>query len=264
MTLSPSLAAFDMAVRAAAEETLLRAVLARMRAEAWAMLMAAVAPGPASARAGIARMLARATPPEAMAAAPVAPARGPMQLVPNVVRLPGGRARVEGAHWVTADPLTVMCRLAFDRHQASGSTAPFVAPFGPGQIAMARRYAALVERHEAAGQKCASLEARPGGSGGGDGRGFIDAYLDEAAEIARIRRRIGPGATLSVRRCRPSQRGARVSIPDLVLVDAVLLHGRDLSSVLDQHGWAVSGPHRAAARAALASAMDRAQGWVGT
>lgn len=262
MTLHPTLAAFDARVRAAAEPGLVRLVIARLRADAHAAAMAMLAGlRQRSEAARCAALIDRAAPPPAMAAAPVAPARGPMLLVPIMeVAQPNAVPHRAGAFWLGMDPLSVMCAQALRRHAGDG---PFTAPFSPGQIAMARRYMALVERHAAAGLRCASVEARKDGSGGGAGEGgFIDALLDEAAEIARIRRRIGPGAALSVRRTRPSQRGQRVSIPDLVLVDMVLLQGEPLSAVLKRHGWQTKDAKAIATlRAALASAMDRAQGY---
>lgn len=210
--------------------------------------------------------LARATPPPAMAAAPVAPARGAMLLVPNVVATAGGIRHVEGSHWQGMDRMSAMNAQALLRHRAdcqrAGTDAPFRPLFTAGQIAMGRYYAAMVERHEAGGIRCASIEARADGSGNGDGRGITDARLDEARRIDAIRRRIGTGIAMSVRRIRPSTRGATARpITDRTLVDMVCLHDMDLSDVLRRHGWAVNGKHRAALRMALVAALDRAQGY---
>lgn len=207
----------------------------------------------------IAEMLRAAEPPEAMQAAPVAPARGPMRLVENVELLPGGLQRRAGAHWVGMDALSVICRQAFARHQASGSNAAFVAPFTPGQIAVARDYQALVEWRDGSPIKCASLEA--GRAGGGGSGLFIDSYIDQGFWLEQLRRRIGNGQAMVLRRIRPSKRGSRAAISDRVLVDQVILRDASISAVLVAHGWAKSSDHIEAARVALAAALDRMQGY---
>jgi hypothetical protein len=124
---------------------------------------------------------------------------------------------------------------------------------------MAERFAALVERISAAGSKGQKLDA---GSGGGDRTAFLDAYLTDRAEERRLRQRVGTGSAMAVRRIRPSQRGSRVSIPDMRLVEMVCLGGADLTAVLRAHGWdETSGKNRAALREALAGALDRMMGY---
>lgn len=210
----------------------------------------------------VAAMLDRATPPEAMQAAPVAPARGPMRLVENVELLPGGLQRRRGAHWVGMDALSVMCRRAFEGHQARGGSADeFVAPFTPGQIAVALDYQALVEWRDGSPMKCAALEA--GRAGGGGSGLFIDSYIEQGRWLAELRRRIGAGQAMAVRRIRPSARGSRASIMDRALVDAVCLGGATLSDVLRSYGWAVDGKHRECLLKALVAALDRMQGYGG-
>ena len=202
------------------------------------------------------RMLDRATPPEAMRAAPVAPARGPMFEVQRFTLLPGGSRCKEAVHGRITDPLSLMNLKAWQRHQASGGDAPFLAPFTPGQIQIAQHYQFLCERHEAAGIKCASVEARVSG-GGGSGRGdFILAYIKEGDEITKLRHGIGKGVALEVQRGR-----GRRPITDRALVDAVCLHGMDLTGVLKVHGWAKDQSARDALRMALARALDRMQGY---
>lgn len=208
----------------------------------------------------VAAMLSRATPPEAMQAAPVAPARGPMRLVENVELLPGGLQRRRGAHWVGMDALSIMCRRAFEGHQARGGSADdFVAPFTPGQIAVALDYQALVEWRDGSPMKCAALEA--GRAGGGGSGLFIDSYIEQGRWLAELRRRIGTGQAMAVRRIRPSARGSRASIMDRALVDAVCLGGATLSDVLRSHGWAEFKDNREALRRALAEVLDRMQGY---
>ncbi|VDC31402.1 hypothetical protein [Pseudogemmobacter humi] len=206
-------------------------------------------------------MIAFYTPPEDLAAIPVAPGRGPMHRVPNYLLLPGGTRARQGAHWRRADQLSIMCRQEWERHrtkcQRTCKEVPFSSPFTPGQIQMGLHYQALVERHEAAGMKCASVEVRAAASpGGGNGGGFIEALLSEARELDMIRRRIGDGVALPVRR------GAgRRPITDRALVDAVCLAGKDLTAVLREHGWANDARARAALRRALAAALDRMSGY---
>jgi len=212
----------------------------------------------AAAGQDIRRMLADACPPLEMAAAAVAPARGPMRLVEGYELLAGGTRRRAGAHWQAVDVFDRMCRDAWLRHRrAGGDVAGFADPFSAGQICVGRDYRGLVERHEAGGMRCASLETA--GRAAGTGGEFIDAFIAEGREIELLRRRIGAGQAL--RRIRPSKRGSKAVITDRALVDLVCLWGLDLSAVLRRHGWAVYGANRAAARAALGAALDRMQGY---
>lgn len=151
---------------------------------------------------------------------------------------------------------------AFDRMQAAedraarrGKRAP-VELFTLEELGAGRRYAALVERHDAAGVRCSSVEAqRAQGSGSG---GYMDALLDEGRQIARLRRAIGTGEAMGLRRIRPSVRGTRRGISDRSLVDGVCLSGRTVSEVLEAHGWAAtSAAVRGAARVALKAALVR-------
>lgn len=210
-------------------------------------------------RAGIAKMLDTATPPDAMRAAPVAPARGAKRLVTDFEVSRGGTRRILGQHWEGADVFSAMQRDAWLRHLDSGQDEEdFVAPFTSGQIAMARHYRDLTERHAAGGVKCSSLEA---GRGGGEGRGFMDAYVNEGRELDRLHRCIGEGEALALRRIRPSARGTRRGIGTRALVDRVCLSDQTLGDVLRAYGWAVKGDHRAALRGVLCGALDRMQGY---
>lgn len=205
----------------------------------------------------VAQALAGATPPPDMRAAPVAPARGPMQLVTNYDLAIGGSRSRTGAHWRGMDALTVMCRQAALRHEARGSDVPFVAPFTPGQIAVAADYVALVERRAAGGMRCASMEAGREGGGGGE---FIDAFVRSGRFLDDLHRRIGSGVVLSVRRTMGSD-NVRTSITARMLVDEVCVAGRDLSAVLRRYGWAPFGLLRRDLRVGLCAALDRMQGY---
>ncbi|MFN3315075.1 MAG: hypothetical protein ACK46Q_16680, partial [Hyphomonas sp.] len=96
-----------------------------------------------------------------------------------------------------------------------------------------------------------------------DGRDWMDRRLEFSAEVEGLRRRIGSGVAMSVRRVRPSARGARAARPitDLALVDAVCLKGRGLADILIFHGWSVKGSHRDALSEALCGALNRMIGY---
>lgn len=200
----------------------------------------------------------RATPPEEMAAAPVAPARGPQVLIRQYTVDRGGIRKATGARWQGADVFDLMERRARQVHEASGTDAPFIAPFTPGQIAIARHYRHLTERHDAGAVKCSALDGR---TGGGSGRDWMDGYIAIGDELARLHARIGSGEAMSLRRVRPSKRDERVAITDRALVDAVCLGGMTLTEVLRRHGWARKVEITDAMRLALAAALDRMQGY---
>lgn len=236
-------------------EQLVKVTLRRMREEAAAFLDAGIAwlegeqardqrRGAEADR--LRQILEQAAPPEGMQAAPVAPARGIMQRVNDAA----------GPYWRGADQLSVMCRQARARHRGD---APFVAPFTPGQIAMGRHYQTLVEQHDSAGMKCASVEARGGGGGGSGQGGFIEALLRDREEIRTLHQRIGSEFALQVRRATDAERRP---ITVRRLVDAVCLEGQDLTSVLRAHGWGPKGALREALKVKISEALDRMQGYA--
>jgi len=215
-------------------------------------------------------IIARATPVEGCGPAiPVAPARGPQAVeTPHVVMPdPGSKSgyKVERTGWRGFKSVRAMDvfddieRRAAARKDKDGN--PCKSPFSKGQVNVARRYRDLVERHDAGGMRCASLEARRGSgpSGGGE---FIDAFIAEGDAIAWMRRRIGTGVAMAVRRVRPSTRGVEGArpIPDRVLVDAICLHGKAFDAVLRAHGWTNTGRNISALVAALSACLDRMQG----
>lgn len=208
----------------------------------------------------VAEMVGRAVPPADMAAAPAAPARGTMRLQQNFVVQPGGTRRADGAHWREACALEVMVAQAVRRHEERLTTAPFVAPFTPGQIAVAGDYRALVEWREGSGIKCASLEA--GRAGGGGSGLFIDTYIEQGNWLAELRQRIGSGVALAVRR-HMDRDNARRNILDRALVDMVVLDGTDLTAVLRAHGWVKSTRNLRDLRMALCASLDRMMGYRG-
>ncbi len=213
----------------------------------------------------IGEMLGRSTPPEAMQAAPVAPARGTMRLQENYVVAPGGTRRADGAHWQEATVLRVMVEQMRQRHEArnlrTGSQEPFASPFTPGQLQVAEDYRALVEWREGSAMKCGSLD---GGASAGAGSGlFIDTYIDRGSFLARIHARIGDGVALSKRRA-IDQDNVRRTITARRLVDMVCLEGKGLSGVLIAHRWTDKVTNIRALRDQLIAALDRMQGYRDT
>lgn len=191
-----------------------------------------------------------------------APGRGAFRLDPQVQLVPQGEEDWAATSAGFAGWKPIRAVDVFDRMLKAAAEADRAAPLTPGQIAMARRYRALVERHDAGGIKCSALDGR---TGGGAGRDFMDAFLAEGRELDAIRRRIGTGASMAVRRVRPLARGeaGRATIMDRTLVDMVCLGDRSLSDVLRAHGWAAKGPARDALREALSRALDRMIGYRG-
>ncbi len=200
---------------------------------------------------------AKAAPPEMMSAAPVAPARGPQQMVQNFSVTTGGMRRTEGGHWVELSPLASAVVTARLRHEGKGTEAPFVAPYTPGQIAVAEDYAALVEWRQGSALKCASLEAGRGGSGSGV---YIDSFIQQGLWLAELQRRIGDGVAMDIRR-HMDRGNARRRITVRAAVDMVVLAGQDLSAVLQRFGWSAAGQHRNELRAHIRGALDRMQGY---
>lgn len=205
----------------------------------------------------VAGMLDRATPPEAMRAAPVAPARGPMQLVSQFEVMPGGTRRRASPHWRAACALVVMVEQARQRHDAER---PFVPPFTAAHLATAAAYRILTEWRDGSGIKCASIEAGRACAGGG--ADFMDRYLDRGATLDAVHRAIGAGVAMSPRR-HMDRDNARHAISDRAVVDMVVLAGRDLRAVLRAYGWQADSKHRKMLRAALCAALDRMRDLLG-
>ena len=210
-------------------------------------------------RAALKRVLAAAILPEGSGTEiPVAPCRGSLLSVPQVTMVPKGASEWEprAGGFAGCDP--VRARDVFDARLEAAARARSALPLTPGQVGMGRRYRDLVERHDAGGIKCSVLDRS-----GGSGREFMDAFLAEGRELAAIRRRIGAGSALAVRRIRPSVRGSRRSITDRALVDMVCLEGASLSDVLRRHGWTRQTPVLKALLGALGGALDRMTGYRG-
>lgn len=183
-----------------------------------------------------------------------APARGGVQAVNFVMLYPDGEGgyKPQAAGFQGRKALRVTD--AFDAMAVAAIKAGGRPAFNAGQVAIARHYAALHERHACAGVKCSSLEAQGGGSGNG---GFMDAVIADAQELAALRARIGGGIAKPVRRQRPTVTGSRKAIFDRALVDQVCLEGRTIGEVMQAHGWACKGQLRGLLQKALANALDR-------
>lgn len=190
------------------------------------------------------------------------PARGGFVLQRNIELLPVGTDKVEAVHRGFGGRAAIRRADVFDAMIAAALRAKRPVPLTPGQIAMGRRYHDLVEMLSADGTKLSQLQ---GSFGSGDTGGWMDRRLALSSELDGIRRRIGTGSAMAVRRIRPSTRGQaqRGAISDRVLVDMVCLKGRGLADVLRSHGWAVKGAHREALTAALSAALDRMIGYLG-
>jgi len=200
---------------------------------------------------------AQASPPPAMAAASVAPARGPQQLVPNFTVTGGGIRRLEGAHWRGLSPLAAAVAQARIRHEARENDAPFVPPYGPGQVAMAEFYAALTEWRNGSAMRCSSFEAgREGGSSGH----FIDTFMQRGLDLRQLHERIGNGLAMVPRR-NMDRGNSRRPITVRAVVDMVCIGGLGLAEVLRRFGWEGDGKNCKALRQVLCAALDRMQGY---
>lgn len=190
---------------------------------------------------------------------PEAPARGPFQVFQPVEMVPGSALRARPAGWQGRDAIRMGD--AFDVMAEQARRQKAAAPFTPGQVQAGRDYARLVERLDAAGVRCSSLEALA--QRGGGGGSFVDAVLRDRQRLQAMRHRIGDGLAIEVRRVRPSDRGGvrRRAMSDRVLVDLVCVREKCLSEILRSFGWAASTKNRAALRAALCGALDRMQGY---
>ena len=190
------------------------------------------------------------------------PARRGFVLVRPVELLPVGTDRVEAVHRGYGGRSAIQCADVFDAMRAAAARRKKPMALTPGQISMARRYRDLVELLAADGCKLSNLDAS---TGSGDSGGWMDRRLQVSQEVDILRRRIGNGVALSVRRVRPSDRGAaqRGQILDRVMVDMVCLKGCSVDQVLRAHGWQTNGRGRKAVTDALSAALDRMIGYRG-
>lgn len=184
---------------------------------------------------------------------PVAPARGPMvAFAPMEMRRSEDGYDLAHAGFRGRDAARAMDVWDYMARQArrAGGTEPFTR----AQVATARAYAALVERHVARGLRGISVETMMAGRGGSGGQGFADAVLEEGRRIDRLVAAIGPGLALQVRRV---SRRKRDVVTVRGLVDGLCLEGLTLAKLLRRARWDTNGATLDAARAAVAGALDR-------
>ncbi|APG45683.1 hypothetical protein [Phaeobacter porticola] len=190
---------------------------------------------------------------------PEAPARGAFRVFEPMRLRSVGSGEYEAQHVGYRGRSAIRNADVFDVMAAAVARKKKSPPFTPGQVAMGRHYRDLIERHACAGLRCSSLEAVRSG-GGGQGGEFVDAVLRDREEITLMRRRIGTGSAIEVRRVRPSKRGSRTTITNQRLVDMVCIEGKSLRDVLEAHGWSVYGETTKAVRQALAGLLDAMAG----
>ncbi|WP_417699893.1 hypothetical protein [Pseudophaeobacter sp.] len=208
----------------------------------------------------LAEIKARSAVPEICGdAIPQAPARGAFRVFEPQALYPDAEGGFEAKPAGYRGHSAIQRADVFDVMAAKAARHNKPSPLSPGQVAIGRYYRDLVERHACAGLKCSSIEAVRSGSGGRGGD-FMDAVLRDREEIEHLRRRIGMGSAMVVRRIRPSKRGSRASISDRRLVDMVCLEDRALSDVLKAHGWSVYGATSQAVAKALGQALERMRG----
>lgn len=190
------------------------------------------------------------------------PARGGFVLVRNVELLPVGTDKVEAVHRGYGGREAIRRADAFDAMLAAAARRKQPAPLTPGQIAIGRRYHDLVELLSADGTKLSSLQASRGGP---DGRDWMDRRLELSAELDGMRKRIGSGVAMSVRRVRPSARGGIEAKPiqDRTLIDGLCLRGMGIKAILKAHYWSDFGGNQKALVAALSATLDRMIGYRG-
>lgn len=192
---------------------------------------------------------------------PMAPARGPVRMMDLMAAYPKGEDGFEFKPAGHKGRKTLQRADSFDVMTAKAARHRRPAPFSPAQVAMGRFYRDLVEKHECAGVKCSSLESLSQ-RGGGSGSDWIDAVLRDRDRIDVLRRRIGSGSAMVVRRVRPSARASRVTIMDRRLVDIVCLEDGTISDVLRAHGWAIKADLVRALTQTLGDVLDRMMGPV--
>jgi hypothetical protein len=186
-----------------------------------------------------------------------APARGPLKVEVMMTAFENDDGAVEAQPAGFEGRSTARIADVFDLMAARGKQR-----FTPSQIATARAYGFMFERHSAGGMKCASWDTAPSGGGAGGGE-WIDAFLAEGDAIRAMERRIGNGLAFDPERVGEGQ----VAITCKALAQAVCLEGLSMSAVLRRHGWHLKG--RALARAvdamadALGAALDRMGQTVG-
>lgn len=190
-----------------------------------------------------------------------APARGGFVLVQNIELLPVGSDDVKAVHRGYGGRQAIRRADVFDAMLAAAARRNQPAPLTPSQIAVGRRYHDLVELLAADGMKLSSLQ---GGAGGNDARDWMDRRLALSAELEGLRRRIGIGPVMVLRRIRPSQRKRDLALGERApetftardLIDGVCVKGLTLKQVLVRFSWQDNGRNAKAALQALSETLD--------
>ena len=194
----------------------------------------------------------------------MAPARGPVaQFQPREAVNRGGKTMTVRAGWRgqdalrRADAFDVMEAQAQRRAKVDGKLPKGYRPlFTTGQLVAARDYAALSERVSASGVKCSSIEAMGAGSGGQGS--WIDAVLQDGAQLAAIKLRVGEVSVIAPK----NAGGKRAIVWAQDLVDQVCIADQTMNDVLHRFGWSKSTKMRAMLLAGLCEALNRMQGFT--
>jgi hypothetical protein len=195
-----------------------------------------------------------------------APARGGFVLVQNVELLPIGTDKVAAVHRGFGGREAIRRADVFDGMLAAAARRNRPSPLTPSQIAVGRRYRDLVELLTADGMKLSSLQ---GGAGSGDARDWMDRRLEFSAELDTLRRRIGIGPVMVLRRIRPSQRKRDLApgerAPETFtrrdLIDGICVKGLSIKQLLLRFDWTDSGRNCKATIEALAGTLDAMIGY---
>lgn len=212
-------------------------------------------------------MIARATiPNECGPDIAPSPARKGFVLHHNVELLPVGTKGVEAVHRGYGGRAAIRRADAFDAMLAAAARAKREWPLTPGQISIGRRYHDLVELLSADGTKLSQLQ---GSFGSGDSGNWMDQRLVLSREVEGMRRRIGIGPVIVLRRIRPSQRNRKLGKDEVAplmftsrdLIDAVCLKEKSIRETLQMFNWQDNGRNCKVALEALRSALDRMIGY---
>ncbi|SDE90509.1 hypothetical protein [Limimaricola pyoseonensis] len=200
-------------------------------------------------------LLAQAQPPaDCSPEIHAAPGRGPMRVLRQyeTVMTQSGlrtrRATAEGFH--PAATVDAFDRMELQARRRDPEGQPL---FTVAQVEAGRTYAALVERVEAAGVRCSSIE---GQDRAGDGSAsWIDALIHDIQRYRGMLRAIGDEVVLTPQRRRADD--PRRTIRARQLVDAVCIEGRTSAEVRKAQGWGNARSANAALIDGLTGALDR-------
>lgn len=209
----------------------------------------------------VALLKASAMPPERCGSDIIAaPARGPMVAFAPISVQPKGASGWEVQHAGYRGRDAARQADAFDvmEEQARRRQGKRYQPlFAKGEIEAGRLYAALVERHDAAGMRGISIETMMAGrSGGSSGGGFMDAVLAEGRRIDAMRAAIGPALVFG----EYSDGDGKMLKPALSvreLVDLVCCGDRTVAQVVKGSGRHADGDRMSKVRLSLREALNR-------